>query len=138
MNRKRLLSDFLIYAGMIFACFLMIEWNKRVSSYGSDELIENVFSALAVSLGIAGYQGLDRCGHIKVRRILRNCLIAWLGVYLVLFVIVLLSKTTIFDFAISYSLYPLLLLLVAPFPLALYLDRNHPESPAQPASNKAS
>jgi hypothetical protein len=89
-------------------------------------------------LGIAGYQGLDRCGHIKVRRILRNCLIAWLGVYLVLFVIVLLSKTTIFDFAISYSLYPLLLLLVAPFPLALYLDRNHPESPAQPASNKAS
>jgi len=138
MNRKRMLSDFLIYAGMLFACFLLIEWNRRVSQFGSNDLIENALGAIAVALGIAGYQDLDRCGHLKVRRILRNCLFAWFGVYLVLFAIILISKTTVFDFAFAYSLYPLVLLIVAPFPLALYMNRNQPKSTSQPTSAKAS
>jgi hypothetical protein len=133
-----MLSDFLIYAGMLFACFLLIEWNRRVSQFGSNDLIENALGAIAVALGIAGYQDLDRCGHLKVRRILRNCLFAWFGVYLVLFAIILISKTTVFDFAFAYSLYPLVLLIVAPFPLALYMNRNQPKSTSQPTSAKAS
>jgi hypothetical protein len=138
MNWRRLLSDFLIYVGMLFACFLLIEWNRRVSQFGSNDFIENALGAIAVALGIAGYQDLDRCGHLKVRRILKNCLFAWFGVYLILFAIILLSKTTVFDFAIAYSLYPLVLLIVAPFPLALYMNRNQPKSTSQPKITNAS
>jgi hypothetical protein len=138
MNRKRMLSDFLIYAGMIFACFLFLEWNKSVSNYGTDVLVENLLAALAISLGIAGYQGLDRCGHVKIRRVLRNSLFVWFGIYLVLFAVVFFSKTTAFDFAFSYSLYPLLLLIVAPFPLALYVDKNKHKSGPEPTSTSAS
>jgi hypothetical protein len=138
MNWRRLLSDFLIYVGMLFACFLLIEWNRRVSQFGSNDFIENALGAIAVALGIAGYQDLDRCGHLKTRRVLRNCLLAWFGVYVVLFAIIALSKTTVFDFAIAYSLYPLLLLIVAPFPLALYMNRNQPKPSAHPTGAKAS
>jgi len=138
MNWKKLLSDFVIYVAMLFACFLLIEWNNRTSHFISNEFIENALASIAVALGIAGYQALDRGGHAKVRRILRNCFIAWFGVYLILFAVESLTKSTIFAFPIAYSLYPLLLLILAPFPLALYLDRNQPKSPAQPASPKAS
>jgi hypothetical protein len=138
MNWKRLLSDFIIYVAMLFACFLLIEWNNRTSHFISNEFIENALASIAVALGIAGYQALDRSGHLKVRRILRNCFVAWFGVYLILFAIEALTKTTIFDFPIAYSLYPLLLLILAPFPLALYLDRNQPKPTAQPTSSKAS
>jgi uncharacterized membrane protein YsdA (DUF1294 family) len=138
MNWRRLLSDFIIYAAMLFAGFLLIEWNRRASNSGSYDFIENALGAIAVALGIAGYQDLDRCGHLKTRRVLRNCLLAWFGVYVVLFAIIQLSKTTVFDFAIAYSLYPLLLLIVAPFALALYMNRNQPKSTPQPTSAKAS
>ena len=137
MNWRRLLSDFIIYAAMLFAGFLLIEWNRRASNSGSYDFLENALGAIAIALGIAGYQDLDRCGHLRVRRILRNCLLAWLGVYVILFGIILLSKTTLFDFAIAFSLYPLLLLIVAPCPLALYLDRNQPKSTSQPTSTNA-
>jgi hypothetical protein len=138
MNWKKLLSDFVIYVAMLFACFLLIEWNNRTSHFISNEFIENALASIAVALGIAGYQALDRGGHAKVRSILRNCFIAWFGVYLILFAVESLTKTTIFAFPIAYSLYPLLLLILAPFPLALYLDRNQPKSPSQPATPKAS
>jgi len=138
MNLKRLFLDFIMYVAMLFACFLLIEWNNRTSHFISSVFVENALASMAVALGIAGYQALDRNGHTRTRRILRNCFIAWFGVYLVLFSIEAIAKTTIFDFPIAYSLYPLLLLIVAPFPLALYLDRNHPKSPAQPEGTKAS
>jgi len=138
MNWKRLLSDFIMYVAMLFACFLLIEWNNRTSHFISSEFVENALASMAVALGIAGYQALDRNGHIRSRRILRNCFIAWFGVYLILFAIEAIVKTTIFDFPIAYSLYPLLLLIVAPFPLALYLDGNQPKSAAQPGGTKAS
>ncbi|MGD0939430.1 MAG: hypothetical protein ABR905_06920 [Terracidiphilus sp.] len=138
MNWKKLLSDFVMYMAMLFACFLMIEWNRRTSHFISSEFVENALASIAVALGIAGYQALDRSGHIRSRRFLRNGFIAWFAVYLLLFAIESLAKTTIFDFPIAFSLYPLLLLIVAPFPLALYLTRNQPKSTAQPASTKAS
>jgi hypothetical protein len=138
MNLKRLFLDFIMYVAMLFACFLLIEWNNRTSHFFSSAFVENALASIAVALGIAGYQALDRNGHIRSRRILRNCFIAWFGVYLILFAIEALAKTTIFDFPISFSLYPLLLLIVAPFPLALYLDGNQRKSTAQQGGTKAS
>jgi hypothetical protein len=138
MNWKRLISDFLSYAAMLFATFLLIEWTRRTSHTASNDIVENSLASIAIALGIAGYQDLDRHGHQKIRRILRNCFIAWFGIYVILSAIILLSKTTMFDLAIVFSLYPLLLLIVAPFPLALYMNRNLPKATPQAASTKAS
>ena len=138
MNWKRLISDFLSYAAMIFATFLLIEWTRRTSHTASNDFIENALASIAIALGIAGYQDLDRHGHQKIRRILRNCFIAWFGIYAILAAIILLTKTAAFDLVIVFSLYPLLLLIVAPFPLALYLNRNLPKATSEPASTKAS
>jgi len=138
MNWKRMLSDFIIYVAMLFACFLLIEWNRRTSHFISNDFLENALGAIAVALGIAGYQGLDRSGHANIRRILKICFVAWFALYLLMFVIVSLSKTTIFDFPISYSFYPLMLLIIAPFPLALYYGRNPSKSDSQPKTTSAS
>jgi hypothetical protein len=138
MNWKRLISDFVSYAAMIFATFLLIEWTRRTSHAPSNDFIENALASIAIALGIAGYQDLDRHGHQKVRRILRNCFIAWFGIDVILAAIILLTKTTALGLIVVFSLYPLLLLIVAPFPLALYLNRNLPKAAAEPASPKAS
>jgi hypothetical protein len=93
--------------------------------------------SIAISFFFVGNGELRRGGHRRVLRVLGGCLIAWFAIGLLLFVIAALSKTTMSDFVTRYSLYPLWLIFAAPFPFAVYLNRNQSKSSSQPAIDHA-
>ena len=95
--------------------------------------------AIAIGLLVVGFQELDRGGHRKVRRILRNCLIVWGVVFVIMMVSgVLLRAWALLDSAMDYFGYSSFVLVVLPLALALYLNRKQPKSTLQPTIDNAS
>lgn len=128
MYWKRMLLIALVISVAIFALFIAFHWNNPDWHFRSKTFIEDAAIAIALALGMAGNQELDRGEHRRVRRITRNILIVWFSISLLLFGITRLYKTTVFDFVLDYLMYVLWLLFAAIFPLALYLNRKQKKS----------
>jgi len=116
--------------GIVFCLFnLWIGTLKTVSTY---DLLLGEIQIIAGSMGFVGSDELARCGHRKVRSILLRCLMISLVVLLVVIGIELLFKTW-WSSLLFLSASPFWVVLVAPFPVALYLNRNQNKSASQPA-----
>jgi len=125
MNRRKMLVDFLGLAAGIFVIFTFFDWLRMKSNFNSHAFIEDALFSITAALGWVGSEELDRGGHRNIRRILRKCLIIWLVIWIILIIPSIFFKI---DFVFYYSMYLFWLLLVAPFPVALYLNHKQKKS----------
>ena len=131
MHWKRTLAIVLaVGLAALLVSFMVSHWISGEWHIGSRFLIMNAALAIALTLGFVGIYNLDRGGHQKVKRNLTVCLL------------VLLLVANIPDFppdrlhrsvagwdaADLYYFIPFVALLVAIFPLSLYLNWKQKES----------
>jgi hypothetical protein len=139
MNWKRMLSEFLIYAGISFSVFYLTGWKGQGPFFNSHNLIQSALVAIAAGLIIVGLQELRRGGHQEARIFLRNSLMVWFTILVVMLVSsIVFHKTDVPDSAVNSLLYLFLVPSVVPLILALYLNRKKPESTLQPTTDNAS
>jgi hypothetical protein len=132
MNWKMsLLTAFL---GSILVFPLLTGRHERASQ----DHIMDAMESIAISFFFVGNGELKRGGHRRVLRVLGGCLIVWFAINLILFGIVALSKTNVLDTVFRYADYSLWLVFAAPFPFALYLNRNQSKSTSHPTGANAS
>jgi polyferredoxin len=117
--------------------FLLSEYRHS----GSQGLIRNAVTAVALVLGSIGFDRLKRGGHQRARRILRNSIIVTLlasATSLILLIALILFdgpslyKMIVLGWVSEYSLYLLWLIWAASYPLALYLNRKQNKPTPQP------
>ena len=130
MGWKGLLSDFIQYAAILFACFWVVLWISR-SGIGSRELINCALAAIAVTLGIFGGEELDRRGQRTVHLVHYLLIFAFFISYSV-FIIIMFCKNNVIDSAIVIFPWVFLAIFAAKFPLALCLKRNKLRSTSRP------
>jgi cell division protein FtsW (lipid II flippase) len=105
-------------------------WIGKAEQYGTHRFILDVILIIALSIGWVGFVELKRGGHRKILLVLKVSLIILL--FITFFLIFahnrLHWKMTWLNFEDVYLFIPFYALLVAIFPLALYLNRNQKKS----------
>jgi len=133
---KRPLLMVVICSTLFFALSTLIR--GKASSFSSQNHTLDASESIAFSFFFVGNEELRRGGHRRVLRVLGGCLIIWFAINLILFGIAALCNTTMLDLVTRYTLYPLWLTFAAPFPFALYLNRNKNKStPQQTSANES-
>jgi hypothetical protein len=135
MNQRKTLVDFLGMAVGIFVILIFFDWLKLKFHFNSHTFIEDALWATAGAFGWVGFEELDRGGHTSARKLFRKCLLVWL---VISFILILPSVYFKIDYVFRYSLYLFGVLFAAPFPVALYLNRNQNKSRSQPTTDNAS
>jgi hypothetical protein len=134
---KNLLTAVLVISGMGIAFCLLNLWIGTFKTISAHDFIIGAFLVIAWSMGAAGSDELSRCGHRKVCRILYRYSLISLVIPLVVIGVGLLYRAWWSNlFILSAS--PFWVLVVAPFPVALYLSRKQKKSASQPTGANVS
>ena len=133
---KNFLISVLVLSAMGIAFCLFNLWVGLLKSISIHDFTVVAFQIVACSMGFAGYDELARRGHRQVRRIFFRCLMIALVVPLIVLGIEFLRKTW-WNNLFFLSASPFWVLLVAPFPVALYLNRRQKKSTSQPTVTNA-
>jgi len=135
MNWKRMLSEFLIYAGIDFTVFYLSGWKRQEPFFNSHNLNQSALVAIAVGLVIVGLRELGRGGHQEVRRFWGKFLMVWFAVFiLVLVEAIKYHGAALPDSVLDTLLYLFLVPCIVPLALALYLNRKQSGSEPQQTS----
>jgi hypothetical protein len=125
MNWKSWLFAFLINSAGIFTVFILTFGFKGLLHPDPPIIVIGIAAVISFSVGKIGNEELNRGGHKKLRRIL--------GISLIILIfglpILLLMK---WQHAFWLLCYGFAALAMAPFPLALYLNRSQNKSTSQP------
>jgi len=132
MNWKRQLLMVVMCSTLFFALSTLIR--GKASNFSSQDHTLDAAECIAFSFFFIGNEELRRGGHRRALRVLGGCLVIWFAIDLILFGIAALCKTTMLDLVTRYTLYPLWLTFAAPFPFAIYLNRNQQKFTPQPPS----
>ena len=135
MNWKSLIFRFIVYAVFLFAIFFSISQKHPGSHYTSRDYVQDVLSAIALSLGSIGDDLLKQCESRKFRHILLGCALVWFVVCsFLLFILERPLREPVFEGFFG----GILFLIAAQFPLALYLNRKQNKTNLQPTIADAS
>jgi hypothetical protein len=143
MNWKKALSDFLIRAAVFIPVLVLSNW-KSVPHHHFRDFMDALLLCMTLTLGLIGVKELKRGGHQRIYRFYRGCFIYSFPVFLILTGIligiamfskatgkVVLRETDVSDFVLQSYIYLLFAIVLAPFPLALYLNRNQKKTSAE-------
>ncbi|MGA2350071.1 MAG: hypothetical protein ABSF70_06545 [Terracidiphilus sp.] len=136
MDWKKFLAPVLFNSALVFALFMSDLGDGNVHQYGTHQFAFALFLVIGGSIGMVGFEELKRGGHRKVKRNLLICL----AVLFILFLFLAFTgfelhwKVREMDSVYLCLLIPFYILLVASFPIALYLNRNQNRSTSQQES----
>jgi hypothetical protein len=134
---RNFLTAVLVLSAMGIAFCLFNLWIGFFKSVSTSDLAIGAFQIIACSMGFAGSDELTRRGHDKIRRSLFKYSIVSLAISMIALAVAFLSKIK-WSFLITYSFMPFWVLLIASFPLALYLNRSQKDSNSRPTVDDAS
>ena len=140
MDWRQFLAPVLGSSAIVFVLFMSDILSGKTPPFGTHSFIFCLILVVGMSMGTVGFDELKRGGHRKTRRNL--------NVYLIVLLIfpLILAFTQIhmhwkikgIDFTDVYWFIPFWVLLVAPFPVALYLNWRQKKSTSQPAGANVS
>jgi hypothetical protein len=140
MDLTNILLSVLASSAFVFVMFMSDILSGKTPPFGTHPFIFCLILVVGISMGMVGSDELKRGGHRKVLRNLLGCNT------LLLISLLILSYTSIHmhwkiitgkDFSDAYWFIPLYVLIVATFPIALYLNRNQKKSTSQPTIDNA-
>jgi hypothetical protein len=130
MNWKKLFLRFLLYAPAIFATILF----ARMGHHRPNDFIYTAFDSVSLTLGWIGFEEIDKGKEPGVRLFLMDCFFILIVINIVLFGMMIYTKSKLLESVMPYLLYSMGLLSAAPFPVAIYMNRNKNNFISQQAS----
>ena len=143
MDLGQFLPAVLFSSAFVFILFMSDFLSGQAQPFGPHPFILSLMLVVGMSMGTVGLDELKRGGHRKVRRNLLVCL-AVLFIFLLILAFTQVHmhwRIIAKDLANVHWLYwfiPFYVLVVAPFPVALYLNRKQKKSNSQPAGANVS
>jgi drug/metabolite transporter (DMT)-like permease len=140
MDWRQFLAPVLGSSAIVFVLFMSDFLSGKTPPFGTHPFIICLILIIGMSMGTAGFDELKRGGHRKVRRNLLVYLIVLLISFLILAFTQIHTHWKILgiDSTDVYWLIPFWLIIVAPFPVALYLNWKQKKSTSEPTSANAS